>query len=310
LSAALHRQPEDHDLRRWLAAALYFNRQHEDAIDHWLKLYDVGQTDVTAWISSSFAALDRFAEALEWHDRTADEDRDELAFRCARALLLARLHHYHEALHDFDRCWDERDIEVGSDDFAHRASRAALLYQMGKHEEFVEARNELQCLRDRWLLCGDEEPRAVVAWVLCARNEIWHPGVASSRAVLLACLDELEPFERRPFYERIANHILASRERRDDTCDISYLRSLCACSDGYPQREVPDWLSGGKRVLAIDTMLDRVFLPGGCLSSDRLTCWLRQSGTRFELVPTGTSDASGHVYASEDADHTPSATPA
>jgi tetratricopeptide (TPR) repeat protein len=288
LRAVLERQPHNQEARNFLAIALYRNGEYAQALDLWLQACENGNKDVVWWISYVLPTLGRNEEALQWYDREAEEDGDEFQFLTFRAMLLTTLERYDEALAHYDQAWDDRQLELGTDDFAHRAVYALLLREMGLHERFLEVRDELLSIRDWWRECSETEPTVVDAWVLRTRDEMWQPGIVSSRAVLLICLDALEPAEWEAFFEHISAAILSAKDCDERSCDASYLRSLSRWNDNYPWRAVPESLTDGRCVYAVDMMLDRVFLPGGLLRDRRVACWIKEDDYGLDAALAGT----------------------
>jgi len=288
LRAALDRQPDNQEVRTLLAIALYRNGQYAQALDLWMYAYENGNQDVAWWISYALPVLGRNEEALQWYDRGAVDENDAFGFLTGRAMLLTILRRLREALAHHEQAWDDRQLELGSDDFGHRAGYALLLREMGLRERFLEVREELLSIRDWWNQCSESETVNVQAWVLRTREEMWRPGLVSSRAVLLVCLDELEPSGWQPFVERISAAILAAADCDECSCEASYMRSLSRWNDYYPWREVPESLTGGKRVFAVDMLLDRIFLPEGYLTDRRVTCWIKETADGFEAALAGT----------------------
>jgi hypothetical protein len=220
------------------------------------------------------SALNQYEAALAWYERSASEDREPLTFLTGRARRLIELGRYEEALRDLDRARNEREIELATVDFLFPAMHAMLLRELGEHNRFREARDELCSVRDWWRQCCESEPSAIPAWVLQTRDGISSPGVLPWRAQLLICTDSLPSAHWHDFHERLAAEILASRSTADQRYETKYLRSLLHWNDEYPWREVPHDLTGGKRVYVFDMILDRIFLRHGCLRGRAVDCWV------------------------------------
>jgi tetratricopeptide (TPR) repeat protein len=286
--------PDWEDEEGWLAASLYYNREYQEALDLWLAMYEAGNRAVAGWISHCQYLLDRHEEALRWHERTADSHPDAADFRIGRVWPLIGTGRHEEALGELDQVAEEQHAEFGTFDFTYRALHAWLAHELGDRERFRELRDDIYAARDWWCQCCEAEPARTRAWVLRVRDGIHRPGIESYRAQLLICTDDLPPFDWHAYMERLAEAILGSKDSDDRGYDAAYLRSLLPWNDDYPWREVPDDLTGGKRVYVVDMMLDRLFLPGGYLQGPSVTCWVEKTPDGYKAALAETYDSPPH----------------